>query len=302
MKCLSCNRSVSKGLAHYGLHPKCFKTTFQIQELADFESFVRKQAVSGDLSPKEARPFLSSYFAGNYRKYEATLQGIKYILKFGAPESPELSPVEYVCNKIADALGLPVPTPFALILFKEELAFVTRNFMEAFPHPHNLIHIYHYLDPGEQNYSVEKLYRVIQNTTNNPKDAHTFMKMILYDALIGNHDRHGRNLAIVETARRKFLAPIYDNPSALGLESGAMLSADWNPLGKILTLQDAHPSMSAYLCELQRLGFGFMIDEFLVSLKHQNLDEMIETSPALSANMKHALKRLIQKRIKELKS
>lgn len=37
--------------------------------------------------------------------------------------------------------------------------------------------------------------------------------------LIGNNDRHGRNLGIIETSSTKKITPMYDNPLCLGKDS-----------------------------------------------------------------------------------
>jgi len=66
-------------------------------------------------------------------------------------------------------------------------------------------------------------------------DVSIFIKTLLFDALIGNNDRHGRNLGFIVTSKGSTLSPIYDNVSYLSLESGGMLQAQHNPTGRINT-------------------------------------------------------------------
>ncbi|MBF0107340.1 MAG: HipA domain-containing protein, partial [Deltaproteobacteria bacterium] len=140
------------------------------------------------------------------------LGGISYILKFSKAEYPELAPVEYVCNKIACSCGIPVPTPFTLIEISDnELAFASKNFMQAMKTHATLVHMYRYLPVGQDNYNVETIATVIYEQTKSFKDVATFFTVLLFDALVGNHDRHGSNLALVETTRGKSLALVYDN-------------------------------------------------------------------------------------------
>jgi serine/threonine protein kinase HipA of HipAB toxin-antitoxin module len=54
--------------------------------------------------------------------------------------------------------------------------------------------------------------------------------MCLFDALVGNHDRHGRNIALIETRKGHILSPFYDNPSYIGIEDHNLLLAEHNPL------------------------------------------------------------------------
>jgi len=116
---------------HYGQHIKCFKEIFLVSEVLEFHSLARKES-SSDKEQKTLLPHLTSYFAGNYKKYEGKLGDSSYILKFSKAEYPELAPVEYVCNKIADSCGIPTPKPFTLIEMAEnEVAFVSKNFMHA---------------------------------------------------------------------------------------------------------------------------------------------------------------------------
>ncbi len=299
--CLQCNQRIESGQSHYGQHIECFKKIFSISEPLEFHSLARKES-SSNKEQKNLLPHLTSYFAGNYRKYEGTLGGSSYILKFSKAEYPELAPVEYVSNKIAYDCGVPVPTPFTLIEMSDhELAFVSKNFMHARKTHSTLIHIYRYLKEGAENYNVETLANTIYRETNSSKDITNFFKVLLFDALIGNHDRHGSNLAVVETAKGRFLAPIYDNPSCLGLESGSMLKAHFSPKGKIWTKNSKEPAMIEYLDEIKRLGAIETAKRFYKTLPIDRIEQTINEAVCLSEPMKKALLTLINERYLELK-
>lgn len=305
--CLRCNKHLMAKDAHYGQHLDCFEQIFRVTGRVEFDSLIRKSSTSGlEKDAKEIRtsPHLTSYFGGNYRKYEGVLSGAKYILKLSKPEYPELAPVEYVCNKIAYHCGLVIPTPFTLIdIGKGDLAFVSRNFMDKqFQHA-TLNHIYHYSplhDP--ESYNVEMLGKVIYYETGSAVDIDMFFRALLFDALIGNHDRHGRNLALIETAGSKRLTPIYDNPSSLGLELGAILNATFSPRGKIWTKYSHEPEMIEYLDELKRLGVINIANDFYKEIKIEKIIEYIDQSLSLSEAMRNALKKLILKRFKDLEA
>ncbi len=159
--------------------------------------------------------------------------------------------------------------------------------------------IYHFR-PDDQ-HSCEGLIHTVANNTKQPHDINVLIKTILFDALIGNHDRHGRNLAFVATSGSTKLSPIYDNVSYLSLETGTMLKADFNPTGKISTQATHQPSMCDYAQELKRLGYQSEIKKFYLSIKLPQLHTLIQES-FCSNLMKKAMKTLINKRFEELEN
>ena len=166
----------------------------------------------------------------------------------------------------------------------------------------NLNHIYHYLDPGPEHYNVETLSQAIYRETQSVADVEMFFRVLIFDALVGNHDRHGRNLAFIETAKGKRLSPIYDNPSALGIESGPMLQASFAPKGKIWTATSQEPEMTHYLIEMRRLDVGHLADKFLKETAVKTMVKYIAESHTISDAMKSALKELILQRYQELET
>lgn len=123
----------------------------------------------------------------------------------------------------------------------------------------------------------------------------------MFDALIGNHDRHGRNLAFIRTAKETVLSPIYDNVSYLALEKGEMLKAHHNPTGRISTSHTYEPSMQDYVKELKKLGYEGNIKAFYKNTLLEKMIELIDRS-FCSELMKGAIKALIQKRFLELEN
>lgn len=304
--CLCCNKPLGHSKPHYGQHIECFEAIFHVSGTVEFDSLVRKSSTS-DAAKEEttfrSSPHLTSYFGGNYRKYEGTLGEAKYILKLSNTEYPELSPVEFVCNKIAHHCKIVVPTPFTLIdVGKGELAFVSQNFMDNYRHHATLNHIYHYLKPGSKHYNVEEISNAIYRETNSAADVEMFFRMLLFDALIGNHDRHGRNLAFIETSSGRRLTPIYDNPSSLGLESGNILKATFAPKGKIWTRDSREPEMTEYLDELKRLDVTQIARSFYEALSFDKIQGYISESRSLSKEMMFALTKLVSTRFGDLKS
>lgn len=246
MHCLKCQNNVNCNEMHYGLHKQCFLDWFEQSNIIEFSNLQRKSNSSSYLELQN-----SSFFHGKFKKYSAALNDDSYILKMRQDEVPELPEVEYLCNHIAMALDIPV-ADFYYINFNGEKCFVTKNFITKHT-PTDLQHIYHYRKDNQ--HSCIGILNAIKEKTNSLRDVSIFIKTLLFEPLIGNHDRHGRNLAFIVSANKTILSPIYDNVSYLGLESGSMLKADFNPCGKISTSTTNKPSMKDYVLELLKLGY-----------------------------------------------
>ncbi|MEZ4750345.1 MAG: HipA domain-containing protein [Bdellovibrionota bacterium] len=280
---------------HYGLHPACFGKWFKSEDRAEFLGLVRRATSNNPPGAPDAGAWNTSFFQGNFKKYSAQLAGESYIFKVREDHVPELPDVEYTCNRIGRLLKIPVPE-FYLIEFSDNRTFVTKNFVKS-SGTTTLNHIYHYLKDGEHN--VENVMAIIEEQTNKPYYLDVFVKTCLYDSIIGNHDRHGRNLGFITSAKSTVLSPIYDNTSALGLESGSMLQADFEPKGKIFTRDSQEPTTKDYVREFLRLGHRDSVDEFASITRADKLLQIVNEGFATPL-MKDALSRLIQKRCKEL--
>ncbi len=297
MVCLKCKEILEPSDAIYGLHEKCFTKWFSLPTAVEFQDLDRK-ATSKDPAEKNTLTNLnSSFFHGKFKKYSALLNGESYILKVREPEYPELPDVEYVCNQIGKLLEIPVPS-FYLIEFHEARTFVTKNFVRAGSSMMNLTHIFHYFKENET-LNCESIIAVLDRETKRYSDIDIFVKVCLFDALVGNSDRHGRNLGLLITPKATQLAPIYDNPSVLGLESGNMLKARFGPKGKIYTTTSKEPSMMDYIREFKRMGYGESIQDFASKVNVDEIHMIIEESFCTDL-MKKALKRLITERALEM--
>lgn len=280
----------------YGLHEKCFADWFKTDPKNEFLSLTQRSAPSRDPETK-ASANNTSFYHGKFRKYSAKLGPEDFILKMRDPkEAPEIPEVEYLCNQIADSLGLPVPEFFYIDFFSEKV-FVTKVFIKKNSVNTNLEHIYKFRP--DEDHNCETLVRVISETTKLPYNVDIFLNTLLFDALIGNHDRHGRNLAFIVTPAKTTFSPIYDNVSYLSLVSGSMLAADFNPTGRIATQQTREPSMSDYVKELKRLGYQDTTMAFYQKIKMPRIEALIDQS-FCSDLMKQALRKLISKRHQEL--
>ncbi len=295
MLCLKCLAPISSIGENYGLHDGCFAQWFNVSPDAKFQNLMRRDSTS-DRSILHGNPQNNSFFHGKFKKYSASLEGSSYILKMREIEAPELPEVEYLCNQIANSLEIPVADYF-IIRLGGELVFVTKNFIIPTTFT-DLQHIYHFRD--DTDHSCEGLLRTVKEQTKRPYDVNVLINTILFDSLIGNHDRHGRNLAFIIKPNQATLSPIYDNVSYLSLEKGEMLKADFNPTGKISTSLTFEPSMLDYVLELKRLGYKDEIERFYLKINSKKIDDLIDNS-FCSVLMKQAIKNIICKRFEEIK-
>jgi hypothetical protein len=297
-KCLKCLSEISAGKDKYGLHEDCYVSWFGLTAVEDFTG-IERRSESGPPKPSDkSQGWNTSFFHGKFRKYSAVLAGESYIFKMKQDEAPELPDVEYVCNQIAKSIGLPIPE-FYCIEFYDERTFVTKNFIKRSTNA-TLNHIYTFFGENGR-YDCETVANVILSRTHRPYDVDVFVRACLFDALIGNHDRHGRNLGLIVTPRGTSLAPIYDNPSALGLEDGRILQAEFAPKGKIWTQNSKEPTSSHYVEEFFRLGHEDSARDFFGRVNTKKIFALIDES-ACSALMKEALRKLISIRYEELKN
>jgi hypothetical protein len=161
-----------------------------------------------------------------------------------------------------------------------------------------LDHIYHFFKPGME-YDCETLSMIIGLRTGRRIEQEKFVYLTLVDSLIGNNDRHGRNLGFISSSKGTVLSPFYDNPSALGVESHSFLSADLQPRGAIFTKHSDKPTMKDYLLEWNRLGYANVIDQFRKAIALAPFTQHLECR-FLSEKRRNALKKLIEKRAAEI--
>lgn len=294
-RCFKCNDIfIQQDSIREGIHTVCFNEWFHVNSKDTFEDVVAR---AHETTSDNWVRIVSSFFHGKFRKYSARLGSTSYILKVQQDEFPELPAMEYLCNQIARNLGLWVPNHY-LIQFQNELeTFVCENFMQNHPGC-DLIHIYRFLESPEQ-FSCVGLLNVLEKNVKRYDDIQRFIELCLFDALIGNHDRHGRNLALIQSDTELRLAPFYDNPSYIALEHPSLLGAQLEPRGAIATKNTLEPTMRDYVNEWSRLNFYNVIKEFKEKINIPKINDLVSHS-FISPKRKQAFIRLIHKRYEEL--
>ena len=282
MKCLECRKILETTNIH-GLHLACWEKCFgSIQEFTELDP--KKLSFSGE-SIKQIK---DTFYQGQYLKYSAQIGSIKYILKVQEEKFLDLPEMEYVCNQIAESLNIKVPDYYLIRLdyknsfdknnIQDRKVFVTKNFMQN--QTGTLNHIYKYLPEGKVNYTCKNIINVLLEQTNNLKSAETFVDLCLFDSFIGNNDRHGRNLGIIDFGKGKKLAPLYDNPSYLGIAKDDLLKYSFNISGCIRTSRTEKPKVKDYIQEFNALGFNKVCLKFIdrVFNQHLNIENKVNVS------------------------
>ena len=291
--CHCCKPFSSEEVTRYGVHENCFKDCFGSCE--DFVDLIARSQ-SAPPAAQSQEPKNISLFHGAYRKYSARLGKTNYILKVQQKEYPELPATEFLSNQIFRNLDIPVPDHYLVKYPEDNPCFVTKNFMSDLT-ASTLDHIYHFITDGKK-HDCESLVKIIGEQTQRKTEQEKFILVTLADSLIGNHDRHGRNLALIRSARGIWLSPFYDNPSSLALEDSSILGADLQPRGSIFTKDTDKPTMKDYVLEWNRLGYADVVQRFKKTLNLGAIEDLIEKSHLRKRKM--ALLRLILKRSEEL--
>ena len=294
LSCCKCLKKLALEDSWYGLHKNCFKDWFCLQEVSHFLDLVAR---SQSQAPQENQMANISFFNGAYRKYSARLGESGFILKVQQKEYLELPATEYLCNQIYESLDIEIPHYYLIRFPEEHFCFVTKNFMSGLI-ASDLVHIYHFVKDGK-NHDCESLVTIIGEQTGRRVEQERFVYLTLADSLIGNHDRHGRNLGFIQSTKGMHLAPFYDNPSALALEEHSMLGADLQPRGSIFTKETDKPTLKDYVWEWKRLGFGDVVNRFRKQHSLEKIQSLVENS-YISEKRQKALLRLIFKRSEEL--
>ncbi len=93
--------------------------------------------------------------------------------------------------------------------------------------------------------------------THRTVEVEKFIKICLFDSFIGNDDRHGGNLGLIDTGKKRFLAPMYDNPSHLAVAAEESLGSQFGISGSIWTSSSKEPKIKDYIQEFKKLNLRY---------------------------------------------
>jgi uncharacterized protein (DUF1499 family) len=242
----------------------------------------------------------SSGFQGILDKFGVTIGKESFIVKPRSPMFPELPENEFLCNQIADLLGIRV-AEYGYWKMGKDFVFVTKNFMTVSGSKGSLLHFNRKI---KGKWSCEAVVKSIRKeSTVVDHDLKQFVLTCLFDSLIGNSDRHSRNLAYIYQTGKYKLAPIYDSVSVMiAKKLDYQMIKDMNWGGKVRTKLSVAPSFHDYVTEFQKLRLAELVDSVLVKIKknQQRVIQLIENS-RLGATNRFLLKERLEEIFGSLK-
>jgi hypothetical protein len=214
---------------------------------------------------------------------------------------------EYIATKIGESMGLNVPQCYIAISSSKQTDFGVGVLSEWYLSPleqeisgkdilSGRMENYRdgYLSKSENNNKYYTLQNILEHTKDTSPDYLEFwFKLFLFDALIGNTDRHDENWGVIKHTSSTSFTPIYDNGISLGWSLGwrepeqSLESFDFDKFlngfrYKIRLSEDSSNKIYAkpqYVIshfvslnlDFKKLGYNF-----IKSYKHEELDRIIQ--------------------------
>lgn len=126
------------------------------------------------------------------------------------------------------------------------------------------------------------------------EDKRRFVRLCLFDSLIGNQDRHPQNLAFLTTESGTRLSPFYDNSSWVFVDPDLYAKQNMLFEGRVRCEGSKNPVISDYVQEFIDTGHKSTVIDFVMKIKNTDFKSIIERS-GLTGNAAIALLRLIEK-------
>lgn len=194
--------------------------------------YVENIELDGD-APKQ---FIYAYFSekNNTVNEENPQTWIPYIAKTAEKWYPHESVIEFMINRIGQVLGLKM-NEIRLMKINGQIRFLSKYFLKE---GDTMLHgaeicgeflndyefakrIANSKQSARELFTFQFISEAIKSIFPDNYEAliHDLVKMIAFDALVGNNDRHFYNWAVIRPAQKEvelsFLAPIYDSSRGL---------------------------------------------------------------------------------------
>lgn len=186
--------------------------------------------------------------------------GDRYFFKPHRPEYPNLVPIEFLCNQIAETLALNV-APYTVVQANDLQGFVSLDVRHLYPGD-EFIHAFDIFEQAE--FGLSELLSKVLYYTKSVEESQLVADIVLFDALIGNFDRHLWNLAFLGGNTRT-VAPLFDNQSYLGVTKEKPIQ------GKIRLSEDLPFTFLNVIKELNSLGYSLGLAKMAADLKEEIL-------------------------------
>lgn len=204
----------------------------RIPKLKEKDYFIIDIDLDGD-APKE---YIQAYFYyKNCPKKSEPLKWSGFYTKFGGKSYPHESVIEFMVNKIGESLGL-VMNETRLVIANQQIRFLSKDFLKK---GQKLIHgieiLAEYYEDRDFVYEVNRdkkrrrrifTFQVVEDAIRHvypqkeKKILENLIKLITFDAIVGNNDRHFYNWGLIGNimsfqSQNVTFSPIYDSARAL---------------------------------------------------------------------------------------
>lgn len=205
---------------------------YKIETLKEENYIVKEIELSGD-APKQ---FIQAYFYSKDSKVKKAFSSswIKYISKTAAKWYPHEPLIEFMINRIGQELNLPM-NEVKLVIANGQIRFLSKYFLNK---DQKLIHgaeicgqhlgdmnladeIANNRKTSRELFTFEFISAAIKSVFPESSEIliSKFVEMIVFDAIVGNNDRHFYNWGVINTIRKSKIspsfAPIYDSSRGL---------------------------------------------------------------------------------------
>jgi len=228
------------------------------------------------LSLAGAQNKLPVYFDGDRISLPLDSAPSSHILKPPIAQYRDSVENEYFCMKLAERVGLPVPT--VTILHKQQSLYLIERYDRKRTPDDGLLRV-HQEDfcqamgiPPDQKYekeggpTLEQCFALLRDNSVTPvADMKALLNWVVFNYLIGNADAHGKNISLLLSEQGPVLAPFYD----------LMSTAVYPHLAERLAMRIGGEDRSKWVIERRWQQFS---DDIAVSFKmvRQTLIQMKE--------------------------
>ena len=171
-------------------------------------------ARAGKMSIQGLQPKLSAKLKIKDGKFELVDRFGEYLLKLPSLDYPQLPENEALTMTLAQQIGLQIPVHGLIQGTDNSMTYFIRRFDKNKKIKYDVEDFAQLTGSGRDtkyNSSMEKVAKIIQTYTSFPKiEAVKFLKLTLFNYLIGNEDMHLKNFSLITVNNKISLSPHYD--------------------------------------------------------------------------------------------
>ncbi len=222
---------------------------------------------------------ISSIYGGSVLKYGSVFGDETLMLK-KSDTYKDMASMEIATNQIASSIfKIEVPKFYEVKDEYENEYFGSVDFTTNADSQREVVHFERVMPEFPIDWSCEGIIKKINEISDfKEKDINSFIKILMFDAVIGNDDRHSKNLAFLKDGYKIGLSPCYDNcPSVVFLvDKKYEINKDDSVAGVISVSNECGDNVTNYVTELVRLGYKSDVINLLKSINELEISKIID--------------------------